>query len=490
LKKNLLIKKHFNKSFYKGFLKINGIFKTEINALNDENFKFDDIITFEFLSILLLSIFNDSFMSYKSDYEQKCSSPDLYNSYDILNKFYDLIINFVIYFTKKNNFTKDESINIKKLVFFILKTLEVENVLIKKLANKTKNGNNKMIFYFLNFKKKYPFFINLNMCIKFNPPVLNNTSGSIFYYGYYYLSVYKINKNNLYNYKSIIINNNAALDKLVNLKYSLDINYYYYLKDFLIKENKLDIDDPLKDLIIRYNHNKPKFYLKKLQKINSEYYNLIIFFSLEKYIDYLNDYFYLVPFVDFRGRIYTYSSISPIGNKIFRYLYNYGCYSDNELVSLEVQLSEKYSEEMNKNIISLILKNTNVQTHFNNLNFEKNYLKEILKQCFFELGKIFKSVYIDTHNGKMSELDFIQIGINVYNSYYIDKKLNNIDFNFDNILDIEYILNILKNYNLNLNVKSIIYKDATASAIQLLTILFRTNNYNNLQICNLTESNY
>jgi hypothetical protein len=63
-----------------------------------------------------------------------------------------------------------------------------------------------------------------------------------------------------------------------------------------------------------------------------------------------------------------------------------------------------------------------------------------------------------------------------------------LELSFDEKLEYQYIISGLKNLNEGRYKKLIIYKDATASGIQLLTVILGAQNEEILQNCNLKSS--
>lgn len=107
-----------------------------------------------------------------------------------------------------------------------------------------------------------------------------------------------------------------------------------------------------------------------------------------------------------------------------------------------------------------------------------------LYTVFFEMGKIFKNEYLNEYGGKISWVVFIEKG-----AYYL-LNLGGKSYDFETKLDIEYVINILEKINDNIFEKTIIYKDATASAIQLLMLVLGSDNTERLKQCNLTDAHH
>ena len=95
----------------------------------------------------------------------------------------------------------------------------------------------------------------------------------------------------------------------------------------------------------------------------------MLFFYLSKYKSIFSKPFFLSYFFDFRGRIYSDSVISPIGNRIFRFLYNYGLYDNADL-----QINQEFPDETLKNY-QHIVENSNLIFLFKNQHEASFYLK-------------------------------------------------------------------------------------------------------------------
>jgi hypothetical protein len=241
----------------------------------------------------------------------------------------------------------------------------------------------------------------------------------------------------------------------------------------------------MEDIFNKYLYSKDMMFLTYFQKKNSEYYNLLIFFYLKKYNLIFKKSFYLSYFFDFRGRVYSDSPISPVGNKIFRLLYNYGVYSDEELGFLNTSFTD---EEFG--LYNYILNKTALFNIFKNLNKDNFFLKKMILTVFFEFGKLLKSDFIDIFEGKLSKKNFIEIGVNFFNELISADEPAAFKKNADLYIEAYYLLNILKNYDKGVFIKSIIYKDATASAIQLLMVLLGGVDEEKIKICNLLDDGY
>ena len=167
---------------------------------------------------------------------------------------------------------------------------------------------------------------------------------------------------------------------------------------------------------------------------------------------------------DFRGRIYPRSCISPTRPKLFRYLYFYGYYINEEIQNLKIKnINNKQKQIIEKYALLKI---------YNNINLENEISLLYSYFCLFEIGKIFKNDLSSEKNGICNDIDLLDFGNKI-----INKIINNeIKLTFDQKLEYLYIISGLEDLNKGLYKKLVIYKDATASGIQLLTVVLGGNN--------------
>ena len=259
---------------------------------------------------------------------------------------------------------------------------------------------------------------------------------------------------------------------------------YCDISTFLIKKHNLENINTLQDLYKKYKQSRDLIFLRFFQKKNSLYYHLMVFFTLEKYKLIFKDSFFLMGFFDFRGRLYIDSPVSPLAPQFIRLLYHYGFYNEFELEKIHNK-KPLFDYQSSYNYI---LANSPILDKYPLI--ENFKLKEILVSIvFFEFGKVCKSQHTKNFNGRFSFLDFIKIGTELFNNI----QRNNVDYltaDFESFLEINYLLKILDEYNKGISRKYIIYKDSTASAIQLLMLLLGGGEEQNIKICNLLDDGY
>lgn len=481
--KTLKINDTKNKKY---FDRVNNFFKNQINV-NQLNINKDELL-YEFISIIFICSFNDYFIRYENNstiskninqfnYDNKM----YFTTHDIINNFSDLLNNFYIFFNSgegiwnsEKKINKFDKYN-EEFCHFLISIFENYKIICKK---QIKNNNKKINFFCLN-NTENNFLININLKINFIETRSKYIENNMYLLGKYFTNVTKVFKKNIKSDNIFILNNYNALNKIKSIKYFLDqVMYKTILKEIKHEYNFQGNDENfLKYIVNEYRSTAELSYFSHQQKLNSQYYNIILFLYLLKYEIVFEYGFYLNCCFDFRGRIYTDSVISPVGNKIFRFLYNYGDYSEEELKNFKI-IDKKYL------YTKYILEKTNLKKIYENLNL--NFFQEIIETVFIELGKINKSNFLVEYNGMFSKKNFIDFGIILFNDF----NKNNLKLDFNKKIEILHLINILTNFNNNVFKKFIVYKDATASAIQLLVLLLETKNENNIKICNLYNDGF
>jgi hypothetical protein len=103
----------------------------------------------------------------------------------------------------------------------------------------------------------------------------------------------------------------------------------------------------------------------------------------------------------------------------------------------------------------------------------------------FEIGKIFKNELSFKKKGVFNDLDMLEFSCEIIENIVNNKK----KLSFEEELQYIYIISCLEDLNKGLYKKLIIYKDATASGIQILTVILGANNDETLKHCNLRSFN-
>jgi hypothetical protein len=252
----------------------------------------------------------------------------------------------------------------------------------------------------------------------------------------------KINKE-LYNMNIMIIEEEKK--KILDIVECKNVSEYFNKLDALLYDKRYFKNLSYRNECLEKNIMGLKVDLKEEFKKILEYFQKVIpFCILQRDIIYKKH--YLPCFIDNRGRQYFGTLISPTFYKMFRYLYSF--VEEKEIKNLEESLFYKK-----------IIKYKNLVSNFE-LNDEKSYLAIVL---LIEIGKHF----IETKNECFIKTeDIILSGIRNFKEQ--EKKLK-----FEETLYVNKIKNelckLLKNENIDLN--TIIFKDATASGLQNYGVL-------------------
>jgi hypothetical protein len=289
--------------------------------------------------------------------------------------------------------------------------------------------------------------------------------------GLTFLSLEIVNKQNESSLKFFQPGDSNILDKLISNKLFLDANIFKKIKELLSETlAKLNLKfEELESLYFNYN-----FYLKNKLEIN-EVYRYLTFLKLEDFEMTLKNGFYFSYYFDFRGRVYYRGYASPQTTHIFRFCYHYGPYlkptfpKNSKLIDIVP-------------FINYIKKNTKLEEEYPQLvNLKLDY---VIFWLFIELGKINKSEKLSENKWFLSWWDFIELGVQVFNNKCrgtedLEKKIC-----FANLIA------IIENLNKNIINKYIIYKDSTASGIQLLAVMLGPKTDEIAQACNLNSQDF
>jgi hypothetical protein len=262
------------------------------------------------------------------------------------------------------------------------------------------------------------------------------------------------------------------LEDLLEDVVTLQDNYdsYYYNETTNIKDVNLENDDDFTNKI--KNHFIINVYNNQKSCLN-KYYNYLVFLSLENIFKDIT-YFYLTYALDFRGRVYSNSFISPMGNKLFRYIYTYGEYLKEDIEKVDLYLQTNIKDII---LQSNLIKNINIDI--------KNEIKmKYIYWILFELGKLFKSDILEINKGILDDQIILKHGDYIYDLY----KKNKLKLSFNELLELYHIDCIINSLNKNIFIKYIIYKDSTASGIQLLLVVLGAINNDIYKICNLDST--
>jgi hypothetical protein len=109
---------------------------------------------------------------------------------------------------------------------------------------------------------------------------------------------------------------------------------------------------------------------------------------------------------------------------------------------------------------------------------------------FFELGKLKKVDLLEELGGRVGHLDFVRGGLQIFDQCVSEEAnvrgLGGLEYR----IELLYCLHVLEEFYNKRYIKYVVYKDATASAVQLLMVLLESDNVENLRACNLIDDGY
>lgn len=169
---------------------------------------------------------------------------------------------------------------------------------------------------------------------------------------------------------------------------------------------------------------------------------------------------YFHYYLDFRGRLYADSPVAYTHNRLFRYFYYYGEYSQNEIDHYTSAISDEFLKKF-----TTIETKTTLKSQYSKINYKNKIALYYIIIIFFELGKIFKKDYVTKNAGKLSFDDIIEIGITYFNTPNFNS------FNLYAIIEYNSLILMLDDLQNSKYYKYPIFKDATASGLQILAVL-------------------
>ena len=239
--------------------------------------------------------------------------------------------------------------------------------------------------------------------------------------------------------------------------------------------------------VVSYLYNSDiqfKTKLNALKQIQQKFNYLLIFLNfdhLQQYKEVLKTGFYFSNFFDFRGRKYPNSSIGFTNHWIFRHLYYYGSYSNNE-VEEALKKERKYHNSFRRYEESLF---AFCKKH---LIPQKFYL--VVFWGLLSLGQLRKAKWL-SKSASVSLLDFLEEGQNIYQEFQ-DNNFANLSFESRVVCFRTHriFLNLSNSANGGLIRKYFIFKDVTGSGIQNGALLFTFNTKEALTFCNLNNDHF
>ena len=315
--------------------------------------------------------------------------------------------------------------------------------------------------YTNNFNSFFSFSLNEYSAIQY---------GSYFYISStHYSKTFRLDKENFSSKKSFKVKDVGYIMRKANLKLYVDEVYQDILKIKLKGEVGVilnSIKEKNELLSLHYEKelwtSETKQEISNLQREMSEEYSRILELKFA-YYDFNNKGIIFPLSLDFRGRKYYYSSISPTNSKILRLSFHYGWYKEGEIENLEQIFSKDFSEQI--------------------VNFcEKNNLKKtknLFDMYFWLLIGIGKEV-MNKEEYPISAKQIISLGMKYYQ---IDE--NKLPENLDKYLEIKHYKNCISSISEKKVMKRCIIKDATASVNQIFMKKLGPINQQSLNIVNL-----
>lgn len=280
-------------------------------------------------------------------------------------------------------------------------------------------------------------------------------------------------RDNNFGHTKLKITNFSVLTKLLNQKFFFEKNILNYAIQLLLEQFKLPINLDETQLLrfIKTNFN---YVNDGALTISSNYPELLQIHSLvkfyENYANYENGFYYSY-YYDFRGRLYCDSNLNYTNNRWTRHLLHFGQYTDTEINTflLPTQMNRYWNELFH--LSYSIVKN----------DFQKYYII----QTHYEMGKLIKTTY-PNYSGTLSYKNFLELGLNLVND------VNNLVYKLDglDLFEKNIFLYRLSNYNNLSKYKLIFYRDATASGLQVSSLILKPKNTEVLRWLNLYDSDY
>lgn len=260
--------------------------------------------------------------------------------YTVIESLKDFLVNFQLFYNNGQLFFNEKNLIYKRWFFFILKLLIKKQLLLEKSFFKKKKT-----LVFLSLKNFNLLYYNLKVFLI--EPEIINFNGCFYFCGQHFLSLKKIFNENKFSNDYFKLKDFDFLKKIKSLAYHINWDFYnFIIKQLEKKFNCTEIE--LEQTIFMCYKN-----INETQQKNNNFNAFILylqFLQIKKQFFNRVDSFYLSYFFDFRGRVYSYSCISPIGSKLFRYLYFYNYYSTNDLKNVNLDF-------ISNDIIELIRNN-------------------------------------------------------------------------------------------------------------------------------------
>ena len=381
-----------------------------------------------------------------------------YTTHEILNHTMSRLRGFNLFFD--DNFklnTKDEKIA-RRIVLKLLGLLVGAGFITKRLTYEHERDVRSIYVYtfdVLASLKCNLYHLKINLVI---PEIfISNTMPYV--KTLTYLSISKVMLTSEGNMRDFKLKDLNLLYKLFSTKYIFDAEYYNEIYPHVLENTPTQLI------------NEPSEWRLNMKETNAgPYWYNLIFLNLKNYKQWLVEGVYWNYIFDFRGRLYIDSVASYQSAKIFRHLYGYA-------INIEKTSSESVVVDLDK-YINIICKETTLILDYPNIDTAKQR-KEIF-WLFIEIAKIFKNSLLNHEKYSLSTEELIRLAIKYY-AYDI------VLLDLEKKLEFIFIKTILRELNLGSNFNFIIFKDSTASALQLLTLVLNVKNKQLTEIFNLNS---
>lgn len=397
-----------------------------------------------------------------------------FSRHEILNTVTTYLRNFVLQYNIIIGRNLKVGTGIREVIFYILHQFE-EIKVVKFLTKNIKKNKREKFVALLGYRS-----------IKYKPTSLMLLNypwryyihkGKPIYLSKHYALIRNVVHNNKQSINGLKIISFKYLNKLLKLKLYVNFTLLRQVLDLILNYNNIEptisqekLDEYIAYMLKNKEDAEVKAVLPKLYEIKNLLYFLETASLWESGV-------YLPYYFDFRGRVYSDSPVGFTHSKVFRYLYYYGFYTSQEL-----KVFYKKIAGLDLTLVGLILRKTNVKQVYEDINYTCIISKFYVLTVFFELGKIYKNNFIADYNGAVSAEEFVIKGIDYYSEPFSKK------FKFDDNLARLQCLDILAWLNKGMFIKAPIFKDATASALQILMLLLKSNKQECYDVCNLTNS--
>lgn len=312
------------------------------------------------------------------------------------------------------------------------------------------------------FALKNPAWCNLsiwNLQLYLHPPVLTKINTQYYFISRHYSNCDALIRKNFLSHKNSFMGDVSFINKRASLKLFIKWDLFDFIKEKAFKYYGLSPED-YEGYNCKLGVLKKKIWQQACQKQFSEVYPLIFFILVGELKYFLKNGFYFRYYFDFRGRLYADSPISYTNNIWFRYLFFYGFYTDNEILNFKKKIKTTDLADF-----YIIYNNSILTKEFKSIDYNDVFIQYYINIIFIEIGKLFKKKKIDELGGRITRGEFIALGVENFQPNQWEK----LDLNKQ--IELWSLYFILKNLEEKKFKKIPLFKDATASGIQILSLI-------------------